>query len=50
MSRNFKTGILVFSVMHSLRTRVVVKGNRKTVSHVSDFNNLSLERLWICLV
>lgn len=50
MSRNFEDGILSTSVMDSLRMRVPVKENRKTVSHVSVFNNLSLERLWICLV
>lgn len=45
MSRNFETGILAILVMHSLRMNVAVKGNKRTVIHVSIFNILSLERL-----
>lgn len=41
MSRNFEDGILSTSVMDSLRMRVAVKENRKTVSHVSVFNSKS---------
>lgn len=39
MSRNFEAGILAVLVMHSLRMRAAVKGNRKTISHVSVLNN-----------